>query len=159
MPASPQTTGKERRATTITSLSTWMSFCYTKSMPWRLSTCHIYNMQALNFVCVCVRVCARVRTATTNQMVSSARPVTRVANLALSNTFVLLFVAERNGARATRLSLSAMLLECQQTMIKSLLRAHRSRDYVMHLINVRQSKLRLAPPLWFCTINTIRNVS
>ena len=38
-------------------------------------------------------------------------------------------------------------------------RAHRSRDHVMHLINVWQSKLRLAPPLWFHAINTISNFS
>ena len=28
-----RTIGKKRRATTITSLSTWVSFCYTKPMP------------------------------------------------------------------------------------------------------------------------------
>ena len=39
-----RTTGEKRRATTITSLNTWVSFCYTKPMPWRLSTCHICNM-------------------------------------------------------------------------------------------------------------------
>ena len=81
--------------------------------------------------------------------------VTRVANLALSNSFLLLVVAERNGARTTRLSLSAMLPECQQTLSKSPVRARRSRDHV----NVRQSKLRLAPPLWFRAIKTIRNFS
>ncbi|KAI0213629.1 hypothetical protein LSAT2_001310 [Lamellibrachia satsuma] len=59
------------------------------------------------------------------------------------------------GARTTRLSLSAMLPECQQTLSKSPVRARRSRD----LINVRQSKLRLARPLWFPAINTIRNFS
>ena len=86
--------------------------------------------------------------------------VTRVANLALSNSFFLLVVAERNGARTTRLSLSAMLPECQQTLSKSPVRARRSRDHVINvLINVRQSKLRLAPPLWFRAINTIRNFS
>ena len=85
--------------------------------------------------------------------------VTRVANFALSNSFFLLVIAERYGARTTRLSLSAMLPECQQTLSKSPVRARRSRDHVMHLINVRQSKLRLAPPLWFRAINTIRNFS
>ena len=56
-----RTTGKKRRATTITSLSTWVSFCYTKpmAMPWRLSTCHICNMQALYFMWVCA--CARLQ--------------------------------------------------------------------------------------------------
>ena len=54
-----RTTGKKRRATTITSLSTWVSFCYTKPMPWRLSTCHICNMQALYFMWVCA--CARLQ--------------------------------------------------------------------------------------------------
>ena len=85
--------------------------------------------------------------------------VTRVANFALSHSFFLLVVAKRYGARTTRLSLSAMLPECQQTLSKSPVRARRSRDHVMHLINVRQSKLRLAPPLWFRAINTIRNFS
>ena len=28
-----RTTGKKRRVTIITSLSTWVSFCYTKPMP------------------------------------------------------------------------------------------------------------------------------
>ena len=67
-------TGKNRRATTISSLSTWVRFCYTKHMPWILATCHICNMQALYFMCVRAWVCACVRTATTNQMVSSTRP-------------------------------------------------------------------------------------
>ncbi|KAI0234910.1 ATP-dependent translocase ABCB1 [Lamellibrachia satsuma] len=57
--------------------------------------------------------------------------LTRVANLALSNSFFLLFVAERNGARTTRLSLSAMLPECQQTMSKSPVRVRRSRNHVI----------------------------
>ena len=50
---------KKRRATTITGLSTWVSFCYTKPMPWRLSTCNICNMQALYFMWVCA--CARLQ--------------------------------------------------------------------------------------------------
>ena len=54
-----RTTWKKRRATTITSVSTWMSFCYTKPMPWKLSTCHICNMQALYFMWVCA--CARLQ--------------------------------------------------------------------------------------------------
>ena len=53
------TTGKKRGATTITSLSTWVSFCYTKPMAWRLSTCHISNMQALRFMWVCA--CGRLQ--------------------------------------------------------------------------------------------------
>ena len=53
-----RTTGKKRRAT-ITSLSTWVSLCYTKPMAWRLSTCHIRNMQALYFMWVCA--CARLQ--------------------------------------------------------------------------------------------------
>ena len=40
---------------------------------------------------------------------------------------------------------------------KSPVRARRSHDHVMHLINVRQNKLRLAPPLWFRAINTFRD--
>ena len=51
-----RTTVKKRRATTITSLSTWVSLCYAKPMPWRLSTCHICKMQALYcMVYGCVR--------------------------------------------------------------------------------------------------------
>ena len=85
--------------------------------------------------------------------------LTRVTNLALSNSFFLLFVAERNGACTTRLSLSAMLPECQQTEQVAGMRASIPRSRNMHLISVRQSKLRLAPPLWFCGINTSRNFS
>ncbi|KAI0217833.1 hypothetical protein LSAT2_030401 [Lamellibrachia satsuma] len=55
--------------------------------------------------------------------------VTRVANIALSNSFFLLVVAERNGARTNHPSLSAMLLERQQPPSKSPVPARRSRDH------------------------------
>ena len=54
-----RTTGKKGRATTIPSLRTRVSFCYTKHMAWRLSTCHICNMQALCFMWV--SACARLQ--------------------------------------------------------------------------------------------------
>ena len=57
------TTGKKRRATTITNLSTWVSLCYANPMPWILATCRHY------IACGCVRA-----HGTTNQMVSSTRP-------------------------------------------------------------------------------------
>ena len=68
-----RTTGKKRRATTITSLSTWVSFCYTKPMLWRfINMPHMQHAGTIFYVGVCVR------TATTNQMVSSTRPEAEV---------------------------------------------------------------------------------
>ena len=80
---------------------------------------------------------------------------THVANLVLSNS-PLLF-----AAHTARLSLSAMLLECQQTLNKSRVSTRRSRALIpqsrdMHVINIRKSKLHLAPFLSFCTISTNR---
>ena len=85
--------------------------------------------------------------------------VTRVANIALSKSFFVLFVAERSGARTTPLSLSAMLPKCQHTEQVVGVRASILRSRDKHLINIRQSKLRLAKSLWFHAIKTSRNIS
>ena len=103
-----RTTGKKRRATTITSLCTWVSFCYTKPMPWRLSTCHICNMQALYFMWVCA--CARLLK---KQMVSSTRPEAEVLG-----TRVIFFKYSYSYNLCVRYSYSySMYAECMSTSV------------------------------------------